>query len=1339
MSLFVTMLPFIKTGATSTISRLASQQITKLVFSPNTAKIFQKAYDKALSLHEKGENAKILSDSYSVDILERIAEIETLNTDDESKRFLKLLAIELLQNTETVGLVLNYKIDAVLHKLENIENELKDDIIYNHNSFIEYNIDVFIPRTLTKINQNEGNGERALFSHEQYSSIINDNQYIVILANAGMGKSTLLKQIAIYIAKDKIYYPVFVNLNSYSADQPLSQYIEIRYPQIKKIQQSELLFILDGFDEIGIASDVKKIHDFKEVYKGAKIFLSSRYSHYKNTLNGFQQYHLNDISIEDINSYIIEKYPIIELYSFMQEVKRVGIEKLIYNPFFLNIIIKYYIGNESKLSKDKQSLIHGLLKERLILDKEHFRGLNIDDELITIENNTRRLSLIMAMMSKRAIKEKEFQFILQNREDLQKLKSAVPIKKDNDEIWSFEHAIFLENFASEALSCLNSFDEIKALITYNNSEIIIDEWTNIIGYLVGILDVSSFIYKDILKWLIKYNPTVIAKIETDKLTMAERDNLMKNIFLYHKEKTTWIGRDIINSLSGCKYSEDAIKFLFEEVCNLLNHRRVRLNAIELLEYIDFSSLSYNQREIFTKMLITQIAALKDEDTELLTEYLSLVAPLQLKDPQIINVLISILGHRDSSNIKMALCRLIYQWEQSDTHIAYIQMVTESLISNNNHLSSEDNVRLISSTYDLESAIKGINKSTNLEALLKLYIVDEYDRSKARDIFKTLLNQAEALFDDLLYKVVFDLFYKKSWWLLEDNTFVEFIQRMNLNKRILSDVFEMKRKGDLEYCESNFLIRDKEDIDECFKASEEGIWELWRIDNLYRFFLNNENQLADYILEQLQIKYQHTPEKLRDHNKERIQRKQNAFNILFDIPYFKTECLKIFDDGGVESISYQDIFEYKFREDNTQITYEDFENLYNQAVKKRFGLCKDDNGNVKKYDILSYFERKDIELFQIAHIYDILVGDNNRELTITLPQIEYLKNWFNRYVNEICFTDALTHNGDNNYSFNKIAIILIRFLQYFNFNCPIHKLKEMTYLAWNSERTVNTDSGLISLAYLETQLGEKELLEQVVKNIQKKKIDRPLAVILENHLYYILEKKQKEYYCIVLKILLDTDFEYYTIDRIINIWFESRENIDLLIDSLEKFTINNQLTICEHCFKLSMYKQISNTVKQLVHNLDNEKYTRALILMLKAKDLEGLEIYTNNARVKRSFSIGKWDARDILIYEEIKALPYYLQLLELSWRKSIGNVDGMKGLIIDALKRLGMLSTDNCKEVIESVNAFMVENNKLEDITFLNDLLDDLNHFLLRSTYQAPNIKEAISITDKINKEWYLLT
>lgn len=43
MSLFTTILPLIKTGTTSTISRLASQQIAKLVFNPNAAKISQKA------------------------------------------------------------------------------------------------------------------------------------------------------------------------------------------------------------------------------------------------------------------------------------------------------------------------------------------------------------------------------------------------------------------------------------------------------------------------------------------------------------------------------------------------------------------------------------------------------------------------------------------------------------------------------------------------------------------------------------------------------------------------------------------------------------------------------------------------------------------------------------------------------------------------------------------------------------------------------------------------------------------------------------------------------------------------------------------------------------------------------------------------------------------------------------------------------------------------------------------------------------------------------------------------------------------------------------------------
>lgn len=1338
MSLFVTLLPLIKTGAVSTISRLASLQISKLITNPNAAKTFEKAYNKALSLHEKGEEANIFSNSYTIDVLERIAEIDTLNTDDESKRFLKLLAFELLQNDETKNFVLNFQLNEVLTKLASIENELKINTSYNHFSFIESAIDVFIPRNLTKISLGDKNEERRMLSHEQYSSMINDNKLIVILANAGMGKSTLLKQIANYIAKDGSYYPVFINLNSYSADQPLSQYIENRHPQITKIQQSELVFILDGFDEIGTANDVKKIHDFKEVYKGSSIILSSRYSHYKNTLNGFQQYHLNDINIEDINSYITEKFPTIDLYSFMQEVKRVGIDKLIYNPFFLNIILQYYIGNNSKLPNDKQSLIHGLLKERLLLDKEHFRGINIDDELITIESNTRRLSLIMAMMNKRAINEKELQFVLQSSDDLLKLKSAIPIKKDSEGIWSFEHAIFLENFASEALSCIEDFEDLRTIISYKDSQIIIDEWTNIVGYLVGILDISSDIYKRLINWLTQHNPTVIVKIETDKLTINERDNLLKNIFLYHKEKTTWIDRDVEYSLAQCEYSKELIKFLYEEVCNLSNHRRVRLNGIGLLKKINLVNLENSERKAFVKMLTQTIRDLQNEDTEQISDYLNLVAPLDLQDEEIVKELIFMLKHRNSMNIAMAICNLIYQWKQSDIHFEYIRDITKKVISNNGYAKEkEDSVKHYSATYTLQNVISEIKKTQNIAYLLDLYTEDNYGRSNSKELLKVILNRAEILFDDILYYSFFDLYHKRGWLLLENETLIEFIRKMNLGTRILYDIFEKLRSGKKEYCRTDILINNKEDVDACFKAYEEGIWKLWRIDNLYRSLQKDNEYLADYVLNQLLERYQHIPEIPRDHDKERMQRNQKSFDILLDIPRFKAECLKVFDSRGVDIISYKDIFEYKFKEKNI-LPYEDFENSYNHAVGTRFRMHKDDDGNITRESIISYFNDEDMELHQIAHIYDKLIGgDRNKELTISPTQFEYLEDWFSRYIDKTCFIDALTYNGGNSYSFNRIAVILIGFLKRFNFDCPIDKLEEMTYLAWDSDRHANIDSGFLRLSYLEERLGVEKLTKQVLENIQKGVDDRPLIIVLENHLCYVLERKLEDYYQIVLNILLEPNLDIHKIDRILNVWFDSDIKIDMLIDSLDIFPIYNQLTICQKAFKLGLYEQISDRVKQLVYDLEDDRYTSALMLMLKAKDLRGIEIYTNNTQLKKSFPIGRFDARDILIYEDIKALPYYMQLLELSWDKSIKNSTDMKGLIIQALKNLGIMSADNCKSTIESVNVFMQKHsNDLDDVMYLNDLLDSLNHFLLRSTYQAPFIKGAISIVDKVNKEWH---
>ena len=93
------------------------------------------------------------------------------------------------------------------------------------------------------------NSSRFLFSTnlESILDVIEKNKHISLLSDGGMGKTTELKQIAYHYSQySNTYYPIFVTLNKYTTKN-LSEYFPSYW---ELIPETELLVILDGFDEI---------------------------------------------------------------------------------------------------------------------------------------------------------------------------------------------------------------------------------------------------------------------------------------------------------------------------------------------------------------------------------------------------------------------------------------------------------------------------------------------------------------------------------------------------------------------------------------------------------------------------------------------------------------------------------------------------------------------------------------------------------------------------------------------------------------------------------------------------------------------------------------------------------------------------------------------------------------------------------------------------------------------------------------------------------------------------------------------------------------------------------
>ena len=197
--------------------------------------------------------------------------------------------------------------------------------LYNHNKFIEqYNkikefykslrkytrVSDYLPRKVAKAEN--FNRDYYLFSdyqnYENIFQVTDNNKHVVLLSDAGVGKTSELKQLAYHYSRNRFYYPILVCLNKYT-NRSISEY----FPEYwELIPEQKLIILLDGLDEIESKNKndaIREIGLFTENHPNVCIVISCRTNFYKiedenifgmSTLNGFTSYILLDLKDKEI-------------------------------------------------------------------------------------------------------------------------------------------------------------------------------------------------------------------------------------------------------------------------------------------------------------------------------------------------------------------------------------------------------------------------------------------------------------------------------------------------------------------------------------------------------------------------------------------------------------------------------------------------------------------------------------------------------------------------------------------------------------------------------------------------------------------------------------------------------------------------------------------------------------------------------------------------------------------------------------------------------------------------------------------------------------------------------
>lgn len=1162
----------------------------------------------------------------------------------------------------------------------------------------------------------------------------NEEKRIVVLASAGMGKTEELKQTAITLAIRKSKYPIFVSFSNFTADKDIEYYLPKEWINVP---QEELVLLFDGFDELidnEIHAIQRKLLFFAENNPEITIVVSCRTNFdyidingYSATLKGFKAYYLQALTYEDVVNYVSGHHGV-NGSMFMNAVYHRQFDDLVYNPFFLQILIPDFKQNNA-FSGNRTQLFQKFINERLSWDKEHFAtSLSLNDEEAKALGLLRKVSVAMEMLGSRNIDIKDLRILISDKSDFELIKRCTVFNKEEGfEQWKFEHNNFQEILCAEKLAEL-PFEIVIDLISFKEYKKIQPSWTNTVSFLISLLNETNTLFQPLVDWIICYDPEILVKVEKERIHQQIRNEIFIQIFEYYKELNIWINSNNFSysDLAHFGQSNITIEFIINEVSNSNNSRRTRLNAIYILSNFQISDFQVKNIVESKLVMLLQGEAL---DSEFIHAVIIGMQDLGYTSKKTIDELIGVYLKRDSRYIRAAMYSIINTSKLVDIYIDYYISGLEIYLNKYTTSDDRESTSLFDEDYNLFEGIFNLNTIKAISKFIDYYL---QNYSKIENEF-----QFEERFDKLIYncislykydKTIFDCMFKvlahdsyHSWITNKKLKTLLFFKGTNTKKEaIIKTLKLLSSDSENIYDHIRLLCRlvDEDNIVIISEAFRKEIITEAHLVCICKHFHNSNHPLSEAL--RLEICKNTTiivelPIQI-DYDRIRKERAQRSFDILFDVELFKNECLRVFEHR--EELHVSDLYDHVINKNL------DSDIFYPASALNKLRDFKDENGVVLKSKISNWFETyPNVTNYIVPRIYGLLKS-NTGDLILSDIQIVYIKNWFSNTVTTIDFSKAIERGSGNSFTPNWHAIYCVFFMQKLSFECPENTLLDMLSFTFNDSH--------ISQEYIEKMVDKQKVEQRIISNIKNKTLQND--TVYENHVEYIFQNQLLEVYPNIFDDLSNNLFDEYHQKSIIDVYFKYNQDTDLLKSFFDMLNFNTQIAILKWFVKNEDLEYSSDKLMSL-HNLDLDEEDEIKVnnLLISCKNIKGLELSINWIK-KYMQSPFSQHGQSLIYFDKLDSLPYFMELLELGYNKEIKikhELDGMLAIVIAGIYNLAIQSEANFKEVSLKLKEFIDANKgKLEEVEFLNATIERIKEKFFQThsvKYSIREIKTKITL------------
>lgn len=1201
--------------------------------------------------------------------------------------------------------------------------------------------------------------KRSLFFEDEQTNlldIISKNDKVVLLGNAGVGKTTELKNIFNICWDNREHtdkFPIYIDLKSFRNSNKMEDYIKVsNWKNLQKV-----IFILDGLDEVSNVQDVVSgLESFITQNSENKIsyLLSCRTNIYEKfliELQDFAKFYLKPLSYVQSDRILQNKFNVhLNYYELNKYVSYLE------NPFHLNLFAKYYLENKSFPNSNAEmwDLIIRNEIDTLFIKKTKKRNQDIDKpNLYTI---IEKIAIVNELSQKSFITDEEISEII-TIEDKRIFKELPFIERHFDEnAYFFVHRNYQEFFAARFISKLPTdkiIDFVQIEITGKTKPTLF----NVISFLLNILkDPEVFI-----SWLSKNENEVVFASEPEKIN----DTLRNEVFKIYFEKTCientfWINDDRkikIDQLAKFA-SLDYLLLIIQDNTQLYRTIESAIIVLQNLE-ISLERIEEVKSLLFNLLKNSNLDKTNDEeaDCKIKAEILRLVQgqKYHVTDKDFFDKIYFLFSNETDKEINHIIMSMIKDFEDVDKYFKFIEKEV------NLRFNLKQRKHLNETSFGFEYIFEGIlEKVDNENNFLKCVdfvfnpnfhsITTSFDSIK-RAKWDTFVEKHKQFFqadNNYLFRFL-DLFVTYDSYHTDEDELDKIIKSTNSEEVAFNYIFDKVEFDNYFYF---LLVRicKENNINYVTERYKDGLLKETTIDSLHSFrwqlFYRTEEEgrrfanifTTKMIEKGFAFKNElPTEEQLKLEKKEFDEFAQWNFNLVFNRDELLTEIKKTFIENQSNELTLNQVFDLKskwYREKN-------YHSLTNTTLRTIINFARKENPiTFTKIEELLQINSNHLKLIKEK------IEENRPAQEVSDEQIKFIKNKCKILISELereNYENVIKVDNlqQKNFSYYPTNYSKIKLLYFFNLKYTEIQFDKNFYintLQYSGAFNLNNNERNI-FEHIREQIGSESKFKLLVsENMKSKKLD---FSTLEQHSNYVVNEEMSEFYDFVGDAIIDFEIGYF--DKLFEKYVEK---INFNVDFLKRCCENITSFRCWNAiqFYLKNHKideQISDFISDLsLKYLDTKDYyniNTAIDVLFYCNKNNAIEIYwkliSNGLDIdSKELSRRDYEVHSFKNYNHLNELHLLKDIFKLIYTGSdFRDFYMARNFLNNLVAHLSStkIGYAKIKETLLETKTSLISET---DIFYINQLIKTTDTSYFNSLLATPNFQEAKKIMFKLN-------